>query len=397
LVDDVRKALWRIAMLHRDTALAQVIGVTGSAGKTSVKEVLAQVLAIRGHTDRNHLNLNNQIGLPLSMLAARADAAFWVMELGISEAGDMDELGLILRPDTGLILNVGEAHVLGLGERGVAACKIGLLSYLQPSGLAVVSSDYSELNNKVDRLLPELDRRHIRRLRFSASRPEADCRAEYLGPDPEGKGRYRVFAAKQDFTVHTPFRGAFGSENVAAIAAVAMAYGLRHEEMEEGFALARLPDRRFSSKRYGPFTLLDDSYNSNPLSAQRMIAAAAAMAGDCAQPLFLVMGEMLELGTKAETAHEALGKTMAEAGPALVFWKGGCAGAVERGLRKAGYREGFYPVAGGQDFSLLLEEIAPVSGLFLFKGSRANRLENLVEIFRARIAPGNVDGGPDAV
>ena len=99
-------------------------------------------------------------------------------------------------------------------------------------------------------------------------------------------------------------------------------------------------------------------------------------------------------GERAEQAHEELGRTMAQASPALVFWKGGQAEAVQRGLRGAGYDREFYPVSGGQDFSLLLEELEPQSGLFLFKGSRRNNLERLVDILRERVTP---TGEPHAV
>ena len=397
LVPDVRKALWRLAMRWRDLSSARVIGLTGSAGKTSVKEVLASVLAARGATDRNPLNLNNQIGLPLSLLNSSSDSAFWVMELGISEAGDMDELGRILRPDTGLLLNVGDAHVLGLGERGVAACKAGLLDHIRPSGLAVVSADYPDLNAELEKRLPALADRKIRCLRFSSSRSGTDFRAEYRGPGPDGRGRYRVLAAQEEFTVDTPFRGEFGGENVAAIVAVALAHGLTRAEIEQGFSGARLPVRRFNSKRYGPFTLLDDSYNSNPLSATRMLKAAAGMAAEYAQPLVLVLGEMLELGDTAQRAHEALGEAMAGTEPSLVFWKGGRAPAVLEGLRKAGYRGNFHALDREEDFSRLLDDLAPAGGLFLFKGSRANHMENLVEIFLTRMDRGSGNGGADAL
>ncbi|MEI3478140.1 MAG: Mur ligase family protein [Bilophila sp.] len=100
------------------------------------------MLGRRGATARTRLNLNNQIGLPLSMLAATGEEAFWVMEAGISHAGDMDELGAILEPDVALILNVGPGHAAGLGDRGTAYYKARLLSYLAPGGMAVVSADY---------------------------------------------------------------------------------------------------------------------------------------------------------------------------------------------------------------------------------------------------------------
>jgi UDP-N-acetylmuramoyl-tripeptide--D-alanyl-D-alanine ligase len=388
LVDDVRRALAHVARCHREFCVAKVIGITGTAGKTSVKEVLAQVLEMRGHTERNPLNLNNQIGLPVSMLNASADAAFWVMEAGISEAGDMDELGRMLCPDVGVILNVGDGHVSGLGELGVAAHKARLIDYIRPGGAAVISMDYADLNRQVDERLDALSRRDVRLLRFSQSPDNAVfARAAYLGPGAGG-GRYEIWAKDVHFEVEAPFRGDFGSENVAAVAAVAVKLGLSQEEIREGFALAKLPEQRFRIERYPHCTLLDDSYNANPLSASRMIQAARAMADEYGQSLALVMGEMFELGAKAESAHEALGESMAAARPEVVFWKGGHADLVLRGLRKGGYGGNFYPLDSAREFGVLFEETAWSNVLVLFKGSRGNKLESLVAVFREKASPG---------
>ena len=383
LVPDVRDALWRVAACHRDTSIARVIGLTGTAGKTSVKEVLAQVLAMRGFTAKNPKNFNNQLGLPVSILNASADASFWVMEAGISEAHDMDELGRILRPDIALILNVGEGHVAGLGERGVAANKALLLDYVQPGGLVVVSKDYPDLCRELTLRQPDFERRAVSVVGFSVMHPEVDVKAAYVGQAMNSQaGIYEVFAQGRRQEFETPFRGEFGSENVAAIYAVANKLGLTNDEIASGFASARLPEQRFFAYHVGAFWLVDDSYNANPLSMSRMIEAARVMADEAELPLVLVLGEMLELGDNAPVAHKELGRIAAEANPMCVFWKGGHKEDVKKGLVQGNYRKEFYPVGGGQDFSLLLEELELEQGLVLFKGSRGNQIERLVDIFR---------------
>lgn len=387
LVDDVKRALWRTAVCHRDTSVARVIGVTGSAGKTSVKEVLAQVLAVRGFTERSRRNYNNQLGLPISMLNANADASFWIMEAGISEARDMDELGAILRPDLALILNVGQAHVAGLSERGVAANKATLLDYVQPAGIAVISADYPDLNAEVEKRMPDLARRSIQLVRFSATDVKAPFRARYVGPGYDLTGKYEVAMQGGSATLEAPFRGDFGSENVAAICAVAHILGLGIEEIVRGLACASGPEQRFSGERVGAFILIDDSYNANPLSMRRMLDAAHTLALESQLPLTMALGEMLELGDEAEKAHVMVGRQAAAAEPVCIFWKGGHASAVRRGLEDEGYEGAFYPVGGGQDFSLLLEEMRPDKGVVIFKGSRGNHLERLVEVFREYISP----------
>ena len=387
LVKDPLKAMWRLAMCHRDTSLARVIGITGTAGKTSVKEVLAHILSLRGHTERNPMNLNNQIGLPLSMLNASAEASFWVVEAGISEARDMDELGSILRPDVALILNVGKGHLTGLGERGVAANKALLLDHIQPGGTALVSADYPELLDEVEKRNRQFAERGIELALFSAVSHEYSAWAEYLGVGGDLSGQFKVAVEGREFSVLSCFRGDFGGENVAAVSVAAIKMGLSYHEIEVGFSGAKLPGQRFNCRRYGSFTLVDDSYNANPLSSSRMINACRGMAKEADLPLFLVMGEMLELGDEAESSHVELGREMAAASPEAVFWKGGWSEAVLHGLRQSRYQKGFYPVSGAQDFSLLLEELELKGGLFLFKGSRRNNLERLVDILRERVAP----------
>jgi len=385
IVEDVQKTLWRVATCHRDTSVARVIGVTGSAGKTSVKEVLAQVMAVRGFTQCSRKNFNNQLGLPICMLNAHADASFWVMEAGISQSHDMEELGSILQPDVALILNVGQAHVAGLSEKGVAANKAVLLDYVQPAGVAVVSADYPDLNAEIDRRMSDLERRSIQLVRFSARDADVAFRARYIGSGYDLMGKYEVTMQGGTIVVEAPFRGDYGSENVAAICAVAHTLGLRHEEILRGLACSVCPEQRFSGSREGACILIDDSYNANPLSMSRMLDAAATLAREKDMPLLLVLGEMLELGDESGDAHRSVGLAAAAVAPSVVFWKGGQGEQVRLGLGEGGYTGPFYPVSGGQDFSLLLEEIRPESGVILFKGSRGNHLERLVEVFREYI------------
>ena len=378
LVEDTVKALGRLAHFWRRRLGpgTPVIGLTGTAGKTTVKELLGQVLGRRGPTARTRLNLNNQIGLPLSMLAATGEEAFWVMEAGISRAGDMDELGAILEPDVALILNVGPGHAAGLGDRGTAYYKAKLLSYLAPGGMAVISADYPELVREARAVHPGL-------VFFSAAGRQVDYRASYVTPAGEDKGLFRLWLDGVSLDVEAPFRGAFGAENVIAVAAVAHRLGLTPEEIAAGFAGALLPKQRFACSQVGKWLVIDDSYNANPLSFARMLEAAAEMAGDRPdRPLVCVLGEMGELGALAEDEHRALGRRVAAAKPRAVFWKGGHADDVAQGLEAERYGGAFCPVASAEDFlrgfaSCKAEE----SGVILFKGSRANKLEKLVEAF----------------
>jgi UDP-N-acetylmuramoyl-tripeptide--D-alanyl-D-alanine ligase len=396
LVSDAARALGDVARAHRDTMEGQVVGVTGSAGKTSVKEALAQVLARAGETARNPLNRNNRIGLPLSMLNASEKAAYWVMEAGISKPRDMDELGAILHPDLALVLNVGPAHTEFLGDRGVPHYKAKLFDYLTPGGVAVAGADYPEL-------LHEARSRDVRLVTFSgrpggapfsagplAMRADGSC-GDDIGRDDagrEGRGRFRVAFPGGRFDVTAPFQGAIGAENTAAVAAAAFSLGLDAARIAEGLRNAEPPAQRARVEACGAYLLVDDSYNANPLSMARMLDNAAALAGSRSLPLVLVLGEMGELGGEADMRHERLGAHAASLSPAVVFWRGGCFDALRRGLSRAGYGGALVRVAEADDFLAAFRRSGPPTGLILCKGSRARRMDNLADALRAAFGAG---------
>lgn len=394
VVEDTIKALGSIAAMWRDKTTARVVGVTGTAGKTTLKEVLAQVLSVRGKTAKNALNNNNQIGMPRAMLATDGDEDFWVMEAGISHEGDMEELSSVMRPDIGLILNVGAGHTEGLGSKGVAWHKSRLLTNLAPKGIGLVCADYPELVREARATGAGL---HF----FSATGRAVDYRASYAGPAPaqvdgrddavtgidapdDRRGLYHLWLDGSRCDVTAPFRGEYGAENVIAVAAAAHLLGLSNAEIAQGLAQSELPVQRFNQTRVGKWLLIDDTYNANPLSMRRMLDAAAERA---AGRLFVpVLGEMLELGPQAAAEHEALGKHLAELKPSAVFWKGGHGENIRAGLTCGGYTGPWFEVYDAAAFAAAWAELTHTAfaenktgGVALFKGSRGNRLECLLQ------------------
>ncbi|WP_229772428.1 UDP-N-acetylmuramoyl-tripeptide--D-alanyl-D-alanine ligase [Desulfovibrio porci] len=394
LVEDTVRALGQLAALWRGKTRAKVVCVTGTAGKTTLKEALAQVLALRGKTARTAMNHNNQIGMPCAVLNTDGDEDFWVMEAGISHAGDMDELAPVLRPDLGLILNVGPGHTEGLGDRGVPWHKARLLAYLAEGGRGLVSADYPEL---VREAMASGAKLHF----FSAADQRTAYRAAWLGSAPADgnaadgapeRGLYRLWLDGETCDVITPFQGAYGAENSIATAAAAHLLGLSAAEIAEGLARTRLPVQRFNRSRLGAWELIDDTYNANPLSMRRMLDAAAGQARG--RTFVPVLGEMGELGAVAEAMHEELGRHLADLKPTAVFWKGGHADEVRAGLAHGGYGGPWLIVDGPESFMAAWKEFArhggleeKRGGLLLFKGSRFNRLETLLTAFRE----GNAD------
>ncbi|AMK10672.1 UDP-N-acetylmuramoyl-tripeptide--D-alanyl-D-alanine ligase [Pseudodesulfovibrio indicus] len=381
MVRDTVAALGRLAACWRDTCGAMLVAVTGTAGKTTVKELLYNVVSQRFATAKNYRNFNNQIGLPLSMLKATAEQEVWIMELGISRRGDMEELAPVASPDLAVITNVGPGHLEGLGnEAGVASAKTSLLRFLRQGGTAVVSKDYPLLWNAALELVGSP-------VGFTGhDAPGTDFCARFLGADESGDGRFLLRTPEGEVELTAPFCGAHYAENLACVAAAAHHLGLTLDDVAAGVQSMAADPQRFCRKLGGGVMVIDDTYNANPLSMAGSIRTAREMAGD--RPLVLVLGDMRELGEEAIPRHEELGKVIREAAPAMVFYKGDHFLDVERGFG------GYMRRAGEPDeFLEAWRELCISKGVVLVKGSRSLKMELLANAL-CREVNAEAQGGP---
>ncbi|WP_300163112.1 UDP-N-acetylmuramoyl-tripeptide--D-alanyl-D-alanine ligase [Solidesulfovibrio sp.] len=377
LVRDTVAALGKLAKAWRERAGARLVAVSGSAGKTTVKELCAAILSRLGPTAKNYKNYNNRIGLPLSMLEASAEDRFWVMELGISAPGEMDPLAAIAEPDIAVIHNVGPAHLEALGDvAGVAAEKTRLFAALRPGGVALASMDYPELWEAALAVCPRVRGMSVK---GQGKAHAAPYRAKYLGALSEGRGRFFLKLGELELEVVTPLTGGHFAENILAAAAAAHILGAGEKHIAAGLETAVMPEQRFFCRRQGCFTLIDDTYNANPLSMRRAIAAAAEAARD--KPLVLVLGEMREMGAHAAVEHARLGEVAGASGARAVFYHGAHAEAVAEGLTRAGF-SGRYAVVDTPDgFVEAAASLGLTCGVALFKGSRSMRMEEYLAAF----------------
>lgn len=379
LVRDTVAALGKLARAWREQVGPKLVAVSGSAGKTTVKELTAAILGKVGPTAKNYKNFNNHIGLPLSMLEAADTAAFWVMELGISQPGEMEALADIARPDVAVIHNVGPAHLEGLGDiAGVAAAKTALFRSLEPDGTALASMDYPELWEAARAVCPE-----VLGMSTRGGGHAAPYRAKYLGALAEGKGRFFLKLGDLDLEVVTPLTGSHFAENILAAAASAHVLGADAAAIAAGLETAVIPEQRFFCRRHGCYTIIDDTYNANPLSMRRAIEAAIEAAHG--QPLVLVLGEMREMGGQAVSEHEKLGELAGASRARAVYFHGEHAAAVAEGLSRNG-QAGYFAVADTPD--AFLRDLAGrgiAGGVFLFKGSRSMHMEEYVTAFTQSI------------
>lgn len=384
---------------YGEDASRKVIGITGTAGKTSLKELLAHILSIDENTlqsvdayvAKTPMNYNTQIGMPIAILNARGDEKFWVLEIGISQAHDMDELGAILEPDLAIILNAASGHTEGLGDFGVAHYKARILQYVKKNGIAIVSKDYPDLLAEAQKYRDDI-------IYFTTAENgiekgiEENCatpldlnspRGLYKGLDTNGRGQYCLNIQGEESSVSSSFIGACGAENCIAAAYAAFALGISKKIILTGIETMPVPKMRFNRIQKNAWTIIDDSYNANPLSSIRMLESAKELAKG--KTFFVLMGEMKELGKLTQSEHIILGEAIAKSEVEILFWVGNQTEAIQQGLLQSNFTGKFIPVQSSDEFILEMEksltDLNEKEKLILFKGSRSNHLENYVTSF----------------
>jgi UDP-N-acetylmuramoyl-tripeptide--D-alanyl-D-alanine ligase len=293
VVADTLLALGDLARAVRSQRSARVIGITGSNGKTTVKTLTASILARHGRTHVNAGNLNNEIGLPLTLIAMPADTEYAVLEMGAGKPGDIAYLARIARPDIGLVNNVAPAHLERLGsERGVAETKGAIYSALPANGVAIVNADDAYADYFAELAAPR------RTLRFGMTR-HADVTAQI---DANGRIALRTPGGETHFALAHP--GRHNVMNALAAASIAVALDVPLATIKAGLEGAPAVAGRLMRRPHASgAVLIDDSYNANPGSFAAAIATLASEGGTT----ILAMGDMAELGADAERLHAETG------------------------------------------------------------------------------------------
>ena len=361
-VADTLAALQQLAARARRKITYPLVAITGSAGKTTTKETVA---ALTGAA-RNEGNLNNHIGLPLSLLRLNANAQCAVLEMGMNHADEIRFLADIARPNIGLVTNVGTAHIENFsGIEGIALAKRELIEELGPEGVAVLNYDDPRV-----RAFAEI---HPGRVVNYGIEQGADVRAENV----------QITATGSTFHIHgTPFEiqlpGKHGVSNVTAAVAVGSILGIPLSSMAEAARSLQSGKMRGERLTHNGITILNDCYNSNPEAAKAMLDTLAAMPG---QRKIAVLGEMLELGVWAEKMHAEVGAHAAAIGIDVVVAIRGAARHLAAAAAKAGVETHFFeePATAGD----ALRTIARQGDVVLCKGSRGTRVEKALERFMA--------------
>jgi UDP-N-acetylmuramoyl-tripeptide--D-alanyl-D-alanine ligase len=327
IVDDPLIALQTLATAVRRHWNKRIIGVTGSAGKTTTKEAVAEVLGARFAVLKSQGNLNNEFGMPLQLLKLEAEHDMAVIEMGMSHTGEIAELARIAHPDWGVITNVGSAHAQNFpdGIAGIARAKYELVQGLPASGVAILNCD--------DPYVGQFGRDFHGRSIYFGMGPCADPRAaniEELGA--EGV-RFQVTAGEEQATVTLALLGRHNIWNAMAAIAAGVEAGIPLADCAAAAGRLRPPDKRGEVLRIGEATIINDCYNSNPEALKSMITTLAAMP---AKRRILVAGEMLELGPESAALHRECGRVAAENGIDLVIGVRGNAQYTVEAARDAG-------------------------------------------------------------
>ena len=379
-VDDTTTALQNLAHAVRKASGTRVVAITGSAGKTTTKEAIAEFLTGRRRVVRNKGNLNNHIGLPLSLLQLRARPDFAVMELGMNHAGEISTLVAIAEPETRVWTNVGDAHMgFFASPDGIADAKAEILEGASADDVLVCNADDARVMARVGTFAG-------RTMTFgtSAHATVRACDVATLGIDGMSA---RMVTPAGERQIRTPLVGIGNLANVLAAATVALDFGTPIDDVVAAAARLRPADRRGAVRHLrGRTVLIDDSYNSSPAA---LAAALAVVAAEARAPRKVaVIGEMLELGDHAEVLHRRSGTLAADAGLQLLFAIGGesaqvlADAAIEAGMPASAVR---YIRDSESAAEAIVAAVRP-GDLVLVKGSRGIRTDVVADRIAAEFA-----------
>ncbi|CAN5589068.1 UDP-N-acetylmuramoyl-tripeptide--D-alanyl-D-alanine ligase [soil metagenome] len=395
VVGDVLVALGRLTRYVADRlTAATVVGVTGSSGKTSTKDLLAHLLAERGPTVAPPGSYNNEIGVPLTVLRADRSTAHLVLELGARGAGHIAALCALAPPRIGVVLNVGAAHLGEFGSKdAVARAKGELVEALPPEGLAVLNAADPLVAAMAARTSARIATFAVEVAATSAARGSADVVARSVSLDPRGRPSFVLVAPAGEAAVHLPLYGAHHVPNALAAACVAGELGMPVAEVAAALAEA-VPASRWRMEvveRADGVTVINDAYNANPDSVRAALEALVAMAGG--RRSWAVLGEMRELGAAAAEEHEAVGRLAVRLGVSRLVAIGDAAARVHTAATQENspVESAMVPDADSA-LALLRAEVAP-GDVVLVKASRAAGLERVGESLLAMTAPASGSGG----
>jgi UDP-N-acetylmuramoyl-tripeptide--D-alanyl-D-alanine ligase len=372
-VEDTLIALQVLAQAVRRLWARPVIGVTGSAGKTTTKEAVAHVLSTKFRVHKSEGNFNNHFGLPLMLLKLEPEHDCAVVELGMSHPGEITALTKIAQPETGLVTNVGPVHLEFFKDVSeIARAKYELIESLPPNGTAILNAD--------DKYVSQFGRDFRGKVITYGVAPTATIRAANIELHGEQGSTFDVLAGSRREHAILPLVGGHNVHNALAAIAVALEQGIDFSEAVRAVASLHAADKRGQVVRVDNVTVINDCYNSNPKALDAMVDALAAMP---AKRRIVIAGEMLELGPLGEQMHRESGRHMAERKIDVVIGVRGLAANIVIGAGQPGVRAEF--VQSPEEAGDWLAREAREGDVVLLKASRGVKLELALERWKQLI------------
>ena len=377
-VRDPLAALQKLAMSYRSELFTRVVAITGSNGKTTTKDMTAALLSTVYKVSRTAGNLNNHIGLPLTLLALQEDTDVAVVELGMSGFGEIELLTKIAQPDVAVITNIGDAHMLQLGSRrGIAQAKLEIIHGLGEEGVFIYNGDEPLLTEEMAKMfIPE----GIERKTFGLG-SHNEWSATNISLDPFSS-TFEVTNLGEACSVGQQHIGISGRHNVSnALAAIAVArlFGVPGSEIKQGFANMQLTGMRIApTKAYNGAVVLNDAYNANPTATKAAIDLLGSLSGY--RKKWLVLGDMLELGPDEAQFHQEMGQYAAPDKVDAVIACGELGAYIAEGARQYySDSEQLQHFATKEELIAWLLPRIQSDDLVLVKGSRGMKMEQVVE------------------
>jgi UDP-N-acetylmuramoyl-tripeptide--D-alanyl-D-alanine ligase len=375
-VPDTVVALGELARFCRNDLNFKVVAVTGSVGKTTTRQIIYNVLSHHFKTWQSPKNYNNQVGLPLTLLAAPSNTEIVVAELGTNKAGEISYLSKIASPDVALITNVYPAHLEGFGSVDqIAKEKASIADGLKAGGKLIINADFPML-------LDILAKKDIKPLTFGLS-PQAQIRAEniiYSG--------FNTSFTIEGTKIELPLPGQGNVFNTLAAWAVCRQFGASINDFAESVVTLKSVDMRSEILQIGSLTVINDCYNANPASMKNALHILTSLNTDNTRRLVFVCGDMNELGKDAERFHEELGRQIAQANVQLLIAVGSLTKFTAQTAKQVGNHNILVICTPDSLVACnILKNFIKDTDIILVKGSRIARLELAVEKLKELFIP----------
>ena len=370
VVKDSLKALQQLAKLYRDELDLKVCAVTGSNGKTTTKDILAGLLSLKYKVQKTQGNLNNHIGLPLTILSLEKDTEVAVLEMGMSDFGEIDFLSRLARPDAAIITNIGDAHLQDLGSReGICQAKMEIVNGLAEDGLFVYPGEETLIRDRLEKM----------NVNF-AIRTFGKGQGNDLYPTSvtitEAGSSFHINQTEELF--HLPVMGEYNVLNTLAAMLVAHEWGVPFARMNEAFTVLKLSEMRMElSSGLAGSQILNDAYNASPTSMKAVLDLVSSLKGYPKK--IVVLGDMLELGPAEVEYHLEIGEYLNPDKIYQVYTFGRLGAYIAQGAEKKFGKERVFAFDDKQKLIEQLKKNLDANTFVLVKASRGMKLEEVVE------------------